>query len=1059
MAACPSCGEANPARARFCLACGTPLVPDDGERRETRKTVTVVFCDVIDSTPLGELLDAETYRRVISRYFIEVSRVIERHGGTVEKFIGDAVMAVFGIPVLHEDDALRAVRSAAELREAVGALNEELRSEYGIELGLRTGINTGEVVAGDPTEGQAFATGEAVVVAQRLEAVASPGEILIGEPTQHLVRDAVLVEPVEPLSLKGMSQPVEAWRLLGVVSGAPAFARRLDSPLVGRERELTLLEQAFRRADDERACHMFTVLGAAGVGKSRLVNELVTSLGEDASVLIGRCVPYGEGITFWPLTELVRQAASIGPALPPDEARERLTEVVAADAEADLIVERLASATGLSELHGENEEIFWAVRKLLETVAQERPLIVAFDDLQWAEPTLLDLVDYLSDSVRNAPLLLVCLARPELLDERPTWGGGKLNATAILLEPLRDADVERLIENILGRGDVAAEVRRSLHEAGEGNPLFVEEMLAMLVDQGRLEREEGGWTADGELGTLEAPPTIQALLAARIDRLGSAERAVLERASVIGKLFTRDAVAALSPDSTSLDDQLAVLERKDLIRQDYTRTDSFRFRHILVRDAAYQGLAKEQRAELHEHYAGWLDEARPGRRREYEEILGYHLEQAHRFRSDLAQADESTRALASRAGELLGSSGRRAAARGDMPAAVGLLTRATLLLAEDEEARLELAPDLGIALIEVGELAQADGVLERAITAATERGDSRLEFRARLEHAAVRLRIDPRAGTEELRQTAEDAVRCFEELGDEVGLARAWLRLSDVHWLGSQWEARANALEEALVHARRAGHTRYERWILGTLLTSLLLGPTPMTEAIRRCEETLALVENDPVLEARVLNVVAPAKAAVGRFDEGREDYRRSRAILEELGHKLLPALGTLSGGWLELLAGDLESAEAELRWGCERLEEVGEKASLSTVAAVLGRVLYAQSRYEEAESFSDLSDAAAQPEDAASQAILGGTRAKILARRGSFEEAESLAHGTVSLIRQTDALNMQGDALMDLAEVLRLAGRGDDAAAAATEAVALYARKGDEVSRARAGAWLEGGS
>jgi tetratricopeptide (TPR) repeat protein len=606
---------------------------------------------------------------------------------------------------------------------------------------------------------------------------------------------------------------------------------------------------------------------------------------------------------------------------------------------------------------------------------------------------------------------------------------------------------------------VAAEVRRSLHEAGEGNPLFVEEMLAMLVDQGRLEREEGGWTADGELGTLEAPPTIQALLAARIDRLASAERAVLERASVIGKLFTRDAVAALSPRSTSLDDQLAVLERKDLIRQDRTRDDSFRFRHILVRDAAYQGLAKEQRAELHERYAGWLEEARPGRRLEYEEILGYHLEQAHRFRSDLAQADESTRALASRAGELLGSAGRRAAARGDMPAAVGLLTRATLLLQDDEEARLELAPDLGIALIEVGELAQADGVLERAITAATERGDSQLEFRARLEHAAVRLRIDPRAGTEELRQTAEDAVRCFEELGDEVGLARAWLRLSDVHWLGSRWAARANALEEALVHARRAGHKRYERWILGTLLTSLLLGPTPMTEAIRRCEETLALVENDPVLEARVLNVVAPAKAAVGRFDEGREDYRRSRAILEELGHKLLPALGTFAGGWLELLAGDLEMAEAELRWGCELLEDVGEKASLSTVAALLGRVLYAQGRYEEAERFSGLSDAAAQPEDAASQAILGGTRAKILARRGSFEEAESLARGTVSLIRQTDALDMQGDALMDLAEVLRLAGRGDDAAAAATEALALYARKGDEVSRARAGAWLEGGS
>jgi class 3 adenylate cyclase/tetratricopeptide (TPR) repeat protein len=1055
MAACPNCGEANPDHARFCLACGAALEAETVPTREMRKTVTVVFCDVIDSTPLGEQLDPETYRRMISRYFVEVSRVLERHGGTVEKFIGDAVMAVFGIPTVHEDDALRAVRAATELREALARLNDELRGDFGVELAVRTGINTGEVVSGDPGEGQAFATGDAVAVAQRLEAAAGPGEILIGEPTQQLVRDAVLVEPVEPLELKGKAQPVAAWRLLGVVTGAPAFARRLDSPLVGRQRELALLEQAFRRALDEQTCHLFTVLGAAGVGKSRLVHELITSLGEDARVLIGRCVPYGEGITFWPLTGLVRQAAAIGPRLPPEETRARLTELVAADPESGLVVERLAAATGLAEGDATNEEIFWAVRKLLESLAREQPLVVAFDDVQWAEPTFLDLVDYLADSTRNVPVLLVCLARLDLLDERPAWGGGKLNATSILLEPLREADVEQMIENLLGHGDIAEEVRRSLREAGEGNPLFVEEMLGMLIDQGRLREEAEGWTAAGALGAIEAPPTIQALLAARIDHLAPGERDLLERASVIGKLFSGEALAALV-DGNGLAGKLAPLIRKDLIRPDPTADDAFRFRHILIRDAAYLGLAKEARADLHEEFASWLEQARPGRLREYEEILGYHLEQAHRYRSELAPAVESTRVLASRAAELLGSAGRRAAARGDMPAAVGLLTRATLLLSDDEEARLELAPDLGIALVEVGELTQADAVLERAIAAAAERGDSRLELRARLERAAVRVRIDPRAGTEELRRTAEEAVRSFEQLGDDVGLARAWLRISDVHWLASHWGPRSDALEKALIYARRAGHKRYERWILGTLATSLLFGPTPMAKAIERCEETLALDENDPVLEARVLNVIAGAKAAVGRFDEGREDYRRSRAILEDLGHRLLPALGTLAGGSLELYSGNLDAAEAELRWGCDNLEEVGEKASLSTVAALLGRVLYAQGRYEEAERYVDLSDSAAQREDAFSQAILGGTRAKILARRGSLEEAATLGRDTVSVAEQTDALEMQGDALMDLAEVLRLAGRGDEAAAAVTEAVARYARKGHEVSRARAEAWLE---
>jgi class 3 adenylate cyclase/tetratricopeptide (TPR) repeat protein len=1057
MAACLRCGEANPDHARFCLACGAPL-EEAVASREMRKTVTVVFADVIDSTPLGEELDAETYRRVISRYYIEVSHVLERHGGTVEKFIGDAVMAVFGIPVVHEDDGLRAVRAATELREALARLNEELRGDYGIELAVRTGVNTGEVFASDPTEGQAFATGEAVALAQRLESAASPGEILIGEATHRLVRDAVLVEPLEPLTLKGKAQPVHAWRLLAVVKGAPAFARRLDSPLVARERELALLEHAYRRAVDERAGHLFTVLGAAGVGKSRLVNELISKLGDEAHSLIGRCAPYGEGITFWPLTEVIRQAASIAPTLSASEARERLGRLVAGEPEAELVVERLAAATGLAEGEPTNEEIFWAVRKLLETLARERPVVAIFDDVQWAEPTFLDLLDHLADWTRHAPVLLVCLARPELLDERPTWGGGKQNATSILLEPLDDVAVQRLIENLLG-GEIDSSVYRSLRDTGEGNPLFVEELLAMLIDAGLLEQRNGGWEAVGDVAEITPPPTIQALLAARLDRLAPEERAVLERAAVIGKLFSREALAGLGAED-ELDPQLATLVRKDLIRSgrqdpDPSAGQSYRFRHILVRDAAYYGIPKAARAELHETFAAWLERARPGRLREYEEILGYHLEQAHRYRAELAPADDRSAALASRAAELLASAGRRAFARGDAPASVRLLTRATVLLLDDERGRIEMAPDLGAALMEAGELVQAETVLARAETAAAAIGDKRLELRALLERSWLQLRTEPQVGASGVQEIAERAIKTFEELDDDVGLARAWSLLGGVHWFASRWGARTEALERALVHARRAGDRRQESVALGGLPLSLSWGATPISEAVARCRELLVQAGGNRTIEAKILVVLAELEAGLGRFDEARSLYGRSKIIVQELGLRLQLGVQTFAAGTIELLAGNPAAAEAELRLGLDTLQRIGAQAASPTVAALLGAAVYSQGQYDEAERLTELSEATAPEEDIAAQIFWRGTRAKLLARKGIIDEAESVAREAVGLAAGTDALTVHGDALMNLAEVLRLVGKEEDAVAVAREAQALYKEKGNVVLRTRAEAWL----
>ena len=463
MAICAECGEANPERARFCLACGAPLGPAQNDaRRRTRRTVTVLFCDLSGSTALGERMDPEAMRTLMEQYYDLARATILRHGGVVEKFIGDAVMAVFGATETHEDDALRAVRAAIELRDGLSGPGpaEGGRDDGVAALAVRIGVSTGEVIVGDPTSGEAFATGDAVNVAARLEQAAAPGEILIAETTLRLVVDAVASEPLEPLELRGKQAPVQAHRLLQVVPDTPGRTRRLDLPLVGRQRERHLLEEAFQRTVSDRIPYLFTVLGAAGVGKSRLVHEFVAETRAEARILRGRCLPYGDGITYWPVAEIVREAAGIRGTDRQGTALERLGTLLAGDAaEQTLVRDLLAGAIGLGAAGGTPEETAWAVRRLLVDLAQERPLVVVVDDIHWAAPALLDLLEGLLDWIRDVPLLLVCQARPELLEARPTWGGGKLNATSILLEPLSVEECRILTSELLAGGQRAGRDR------------------------------------------------------------------------------------------------------------------------------------------------------------------------------------------------------------------------------------------------------------------------------------------------------------------------------------------------------------------------------------------------------------------------------------------------------------------------------------------------------------------------------------------------------------------------------------------------------------------------
>ncbi len=986
MAVCAQCGQENPEGFHFCGSCGAALAAEPATSREVRKTVTMLFCDLAGYTSRGEQLDPEALRRLQSRYFEEARAALERHGGTVEKFIGDAVMAVFGIPQLHEDDALRALRAAVELRDAVS----------GLGLEARIGVNTGEVVAGS---GDALVTGDAVNVAARLEQAAQPGEILLSEQTLRLARDAVEVAAVDAVAAKGKSEPVPAYRLVGVVEGAPAFARRLDSPMVGRDEELIQLQQALSRAARERRCHLFTVLGPAGIGKSRLVTELATSA-RDALVLSGHCLPYGEGITYWPLIDIFRSANA---------------EAVLAGA--------LAAPT--------SEETFLAVRRFLESLARDRPLVVVFEDIHWAEPTLLDLIDHVADWSRDAPILVACLARPELLDARPAWGGGKANASTILLEPLPEEECDVLVERLLGARTLADDVRRRIVVTAEGNPLFVEQMVAMLGE-------------DGANGDVPIPPTIQALIAARLDRLPTEEREVAERASVIGKEFDRTAVAALAPEPlrTAVATSLLGLVRKELIRP-HAEEDAFRFANLLIRDTAYEAMSKELRAELHERFAAWLAklEAVPER----DEILGYHLEQAYRYQTELGSLGDAGRELGRRAAERLAHAGRSAYARGDMPAAANLLGRSSSLLGDDDPERFALLPDLGSALFEAGDLAQAREALSEAGARAREAYDPALEAHAGLRLALLDVHTDQEKGTmAALYGESERAIPIFEQAEDHAGLAQAWHLTGLGHfWLGRTGPA-IEALERAIEHARRAGAAREEAASLQWLPLMAIFGPVQAKDGMARCRQIIEQGAGRLSVEAFALIGLGTLTAMSGSIDEGREFFAHGRATLQELGLRVSVGGTSIAAGMLELIGNNAVAAERILREGYDLLEELGETGYLASVTATLAEAVYRQGRYDEAERYALAVRDTVATDDLDPQARWRGVAAKVLAQRGELERAKSLAREAVDLVESTDWLHLRAELHRDLAEVLLLSGAGDEAAHSLGHALALYEEKGD---------------
>ena len=1055
---CPNCGKQSPEGFRFCGFCSTPLTL--GEGHEVRKVVTVVFSDVIGSTSLGEHLDPESLRSVMSRYFEVARAAFERHGGTVEKFIGDAVVAVFGVPVAHEDDALRATRAAFELRESIVDLNEELERTWGAHLRVRIGINTGDVVAGDPASGQSFVSGDVVNVAARLEQGAQADEILIGAVTLSLLRDAVQVEPVEPLSLRGKAEAVPAFRLLEVAAGAARITRRLDSPMVGRDGELQQLLDAFERAHHGSTCQLVTVLGLAGVGKSRLTRELLSRLGDGPRVLEGNCLPYGEGITFWPIAEMVKHAAGIEDSDESSTALKKIGDLLQSDGDENhLIRDRVAAAIGLAEAHGDIQETFWAVRRFFESLARDRPVVALFEDVHWAEGTLLDLIGYVAGFSQAHPILLLCTARPELVEERPDWGRA---GNVISLSPLKVDDSALLVQNLIGQTTLPAQIRGRILDAAEGNPLFVEEMLKMLIDDGFLERNNGEWVAVADLSHMSTPKTILALITARLDRLQQQERGVLQRASVIGNVFYWGAVTDLSSQLArgTVGARLQALLRKQLIQPEpspFAGDDAFRFSHILIRDAAYESMPKRTRAELHDRFASWLEHVVGDRLPEYEEIVGYHLEQSFRYLSELGPIGDRGLTVAQRASTRLNFAGRRAFARGDVQGAAGLLSRAADLLPKGDPTRVQLLPEIAAVLTQTGAWREAESVLEEAIDTARAVGDTRSETLAAVRLTWLSLHTQRYAVNSDAMPEIERAISTFEELGDDGGLAEALLLVVGVEFWSGRAERAIEAADRAIWHARRSNDARRESEALRWRSSAECYGPTPAGQAAIGFETLMrGPAAQHGGLRTAVAAFRAEMEAMGGKAQIARELVETAKTWARDFGLHMYYAGSVLRiSAYIAMLVGEAERAEQDLREGVDMLRQMGDAGHLSSVAPQLADVLQMQGRMEEALALTEEGEHLSLEGDMDAEVGWRRVRSKILAQQGHLPEGVRLATEAVDLARRTDYIDIRGMACLDLAEVLLRAGQGDQAKLALQEAVEMFELKGNVVMAARARASL----
>ncbi len=960
----------------------------------------MLFVDIVDSTRLVTGSDPEVVRRRVTRFFETVSHCVVQHGGIVEKFAGDAVMAAFGVPQAHEDDALRAARAALAMRAAVDEL----------ELEARIGIEAGEVVV-DGSE-STFATGEAVNLAARLQEAARPGEILVGPTAYRLAAGSLVVEDAGPLELKGIDGHLRAWRVVDMLDG-PGRPIGPRAPLVGRDAELELLENTFNRSLRDRRAHLFTIYGEAGVGKSRLTREFLDGV-ERASVLMGRALPYGEGVTYWPLGEMVKAAAGISDDDPLEEAFEKLRECCAEEAVADV----LGLAAGLMEaLEGERspQEISWAAREVMQGIADVQPLILLFEDIHWAEQPLLDLIEHLADWVR-APVLIVCLARPELLDARPGWGGGRVRSTAIELDPLSEEESEELVEQLLDQlagaaGERPGSLPREALERAEGNPLFVEETIRMFIESGTSE-----YSSD------RVPDTLQALIAARIDHLAPGAKTLLQRASVVGRVFWRGALEHLSPDvpdqEALLDD---LLQREFLLREPRSSISgetAYRFKHALIREVAYTGLAKLARAQYHARFAEWLAE-RTGE--ELIEIRAYHLDQAVEFLTELEGAPPEE--LAQETADALVKAARRAIAREAYANARSRALRALELrptlaaryVAARAAWRLQDWGAVQVEMVKVRDHAAQEGDRVYEALALTALGEALLKREG--DAARARELVDEAL---DILPPDSDAIAHFDAL-----VARAMIGA----WLGSS-EDFVRYMERAYVKALDAGRKDLQT-IAAQALASRHMILLELDEAELVLTRALELAGESGSVRARISATLAYAGflKVKGELDAAQTMMEEVRGTAEEIGIEPVLAAALLKLGWLARAKGDLKRSEKLFREALRITSSRGDRGLEPDYQAALATTLAELGKIDEAERLANDARAHAVPEDTSFQIFALTALAMIRGAQGRDDEAEDLFRSAIDLASDSDLRLFELHPLEHLVVLLHDRGRYDDAA------------------------------
>jgi class 3 adenylate cyclase/tetratricopeptide (TPR) repeat protein len=959
-----------------------------------RKLATVVFVDLVDSTGLLTDADPEVVRRRVGRFFDQVSHCIVTHGGTVEKFAGDAVMAAFGIPLQHEDDAERAVRAALATLDRV----------HDLGLEARIGIEAGEVVADESDS--TFATGEAVNLAARLEQRAAPNEILVGPTAARLVRDLVELEPREPLELRGWREPVAVSRVVGAREEAGRPLRSLSAPLVGRESELELLENTFARTVRDRRATLVTLYGEPGVGKSRLTREFVEAL-EGATVLKGRCLPYGEGVTYWPVAEMVKASAGISDDDPLDQAFEKLRDTCEDEAVADL----LGLAAGVLEaVEGERsqQEIGWAVRSWAEQLADAQPLVLVFEDVHWGEEPLLELIEHLAGFVRSAPLLLLCLARPELLDVRPAWGGGRVRAVTLELEALPDEESGELVAALADEVGVPVD-RAAVLAKAEGNPLFVEETIRALAERPDARQDR-------------IPDTLQALIAARIDRLAPEQRRLLQRASIMGRVFLHGALAHLSPEVEDVDAALEELLLRDFVLHEERSTISgeraFKFKHVLIREVAYSGLSKGSRADLHVLFAQWLAE-RAGE--ELVEIRAFHLDQATRL---LAELDGSGPAdLVEEAAATLTKAGRRAMSRESFQSARKLLVRA-----------VELAPTLdrrylaARAAWRLSDLAAVAVEMERVREEAAEAGERTIEGRALT--ALVEVELNLRANVAGARASVERALELLEEAGGVPLFDALQARTHLANLLGDHEDFRATA-RRAIEVAQDIDRTDLEALMTQALAQSYLteLDAEMAAPLVRRARD-LAAESGSVISRAVALQSAAFLAELQGDREAATAGYAEARAVYEEVGAgSALDATLKLHQARTLMDAGDLEQAEQLLRDSVRVLKRIGDRAHLCEAQRWLAQLLVRRGRLEEAERFALEARETVGPEDRLSVSTTAYALGVVRLAQGREEEADALFCDALEGLQRYGMRSAEQLTVRDLVGLMRERGREAEAA------------------------------